>query len=116
MCYSDPAHPTDAAVDQYLGPLVDSAERKALVNRYTLGLAPNPLQGIASLLRQCTVPTHVVWGMGDTIFSPRNPDYLAGILPRVMGIRRIDKAKLFFPEEYPDIVAEEARMLWNWAS
>jgi hypothetical protein len=33
-----------------------------------------------------------------------------------MGIRRIDKAKLFFPEEYPDIVAEEARMLWNWAS
>ena len=115
MCYSDPAHPTDAALDQYLGPLVDSAERKALVNRYTLGLTPNPLQGIASLLRQCTVPTYIVWGMGDTIFSPRNPDYLAGILPRVMGIRRIDKAKLFFPEEYPDIVAEEARLLWDRA-
>jgi haloalkane dehalogenase len=114
MCYSDPAHPTDAALDQYLGPLVASAERKVLVNRYALGLMPNPLQGIASLLRQCTVPTHIVWGMGDTIFSPRNPDYLAGILPRVMGIRRIDKAKLFFPEEYPDIVAEEARMLWDW--
>jgi haloalkane dehalogenase len=112
MCYTDPAHPTDAALDQYLGPLVGSAERKALVNRYTLGLTPNPLEGIESMLRQCTVPTRIVWGVGDTIFSPRNPDYLAGILPRVTGIRRIEKAKLFFPEEYPDIIAEEAQLLW----
>jgi haloalkane dehalogenase len=111
MCYTDPAHPTDAALDQYLGPLVGSAERRALVNRYALGLTPNPLEGIESMLRQCTVPTRIVWGVGDTIFSPRNPDYLAGILPRVTGIRRIEKAKLFFPEEYPDIIAEEAQLL-----
>jgi haloalkane dehalogenase len=113
LCYTDAAHPTDAALDQYLRPLLASAERKALVNRYTLGLTPNPLQGIESLLRQCTVPTRMVWGMGDTILSPQNPDYLAVILPRFTGIRRIDKAKLFFPEEYPDILAEEARLLWE---
>jgi haloalkane dehalogenase len=116
MCYTDPAHPTDAALDQYLGPLVGSAERKALVNRYTLGLTPNPLQGIESLLRRCTVPTRMVWGMGDTIFSPQNPDYLAGILPQSKGIRRIGRAKLFFPEEYPEILAEEARLLWERGS
>jgi haloalkane dehalogenase len=113
QCYSDAAHPTDAALDQYLRPLLASAERKALVNRYALGLTPNPLRGIEPLLRQCTAPTRVVWGMGDTIFSPRNPDYLAGVLPRFTGIRRIDRAKLFFPEEYPDILAEEARLLWE---
>ena len=113
LCYSDAAHPTDAAIDQYLRPLLASAERKALVNRYTLSLTPNPLQGIESMLRQCTAPTRIVWGTGDTIFSPQNPDYLAEILPRFTGIRRIDKAKLFFPEEYPDIIAEEARLLWE---
>jgi haloalkane dehalogenase len=116
MCYSDPSHPTDAALDQYLGPLVASPERKALVNRYTLGLTPNPLQGIEPLLRACTAPTRIVWGMSDTIFSPRNPEYLRRILPRVTGIRRIHRAKLFFPEEYPDIVAAEARLLWEQAS
>ncbi|MFL6602817.1 MAG: alpha/beta fold hydrolase [Steroidobacteraceae bacterium] len=115
MCYSNPDNPTDAALEQYLAPLVASAERKALVNRYTLGLTPNPLQGIAPLLRKCSVPTRIVWGMGDTIFSKGNPDYLAGILPRVAGIRRIEKAKLFFPEEYPDIIAAEARLLWAGA-
>jgi haloalkane dehalogenase len=116
ICYSNPTHPTDAALDQYLRPLVASPERKALVNRYTLGLAPNPLEGIASQLRQCTVPTRIVWGMSDTIFSTRSPDYLAAILPRFLGIRRIDQAKLFFPEEYPDLIAQEARLLWNRAS
>jgi haloalkane dehalogenase len=116
MCYSNPDNPTDAALEQYLAPLVASPERKALVNRYTLGLTPNPLQGIAPLLRKCTVPTRIVWGMSDTIFSTGNPDYLAGILPRVTGIRRIDKAKLFFPEEYPDMIAAEARLLWAGAS
>ena len=115
LCYSNPDNPTDAAIEQYLAPLVASPERKALVNRYTLGLTPNPLQGIAALLRKCTVPTRIVWGTSDTIFSPRNPDYLAGILPRVTGIRRIEKAKLFFPEEYPDIIAAEARLLWAGA-
>jgi haloalkane dehalogenase len=113
MCYSDPAHHTDAALEQYLGPLVASAERKALVNRYTLGLTPNPLQGIAPLLRGCSVPTRIVWGMSDMIFSPRNPEYLAGILPRITGMRRIQTAKLFFPEEYPDVIAEEAGLLWK---
>lgn len=113
LCYSDAAHPTDAALDQYLQPLLASAERKALVNRYTLGLTPNPLEGIASQLRRCKVPTRIVWGMGDTIFSPQNPDYLATILPRLTGVRLLAKAKLFFPEEYPDIIAQEARLLWE---
>jgi pimeloyl-ACP methyl ester carboxylesterase len=115
MCYSNPANPSDAALDQYLAPLVASPERKALVNRYALGLTPNPLAGIAPLLRKCTVPTRIVWGMSDTIFSPGSPDYLAGILPHVTGIRRLQKAKLFFPEEYPDIIATEARRLWSGA-
>jgi pimeloyl-ACP methyl ester carboxylesterase len=113
MCYSDPRHPTDAAIEQYLGPLVASSARKALTNQYAMGLAPNPLEGIAPLLRQCTVPTRIIWGMGDTIFSRRSPDYLAGLLPRVTGIRRLPRAKLFFPEEYPDIIAEEATRLWS---
>jgi pimeloyl-ACP methyl ester carboxylesterase len=115
LCYSNPAHPTDAALEQYLAPLVTSLERKALVNRYTLGLSPNPLAGIAPLLKKCAVPARVVWGMSDTIFSSHSPDYLAGLFPRFSGIRRIQEAKLFFPEEYPDIIAAEARLLWERA-
>jgi haloalkane dehalogenase len=114
-CYSKPGFPSDAAIDQYLAPLVSSGDRKDLVNRYTLGLTPNPLEGVEKLLRESHVPTRVVWGMSDTIFSTRSPDYLASVLPRVTGVRRIAEAKLFFPEEYPEIIAQEARLLWSKA-
>jgi haloalkane dehalogenase len=113
MCYSNPAHPTDAALDQYLAPIVATPERKALVNRYTLGLTPNPLAGIEPLLRKSNVPMRIVWGMSDTIFKSSSPDYLASVLPRLTGVRRLEKAKLFFPEEYPDVIAAEARLLWG---
>ena len=36
----DPTHPTDEAIDYYLGPLVSSPQRKAQTNAYAIGLAP----------------------------------------------------------------------------
>ncbi|MDG3440923.1 alpha/beta fold hydrolase [Nitrospirillum amazonense] len=111
--FSDPARPTDEAIDYYLGPLVSSPRRKDLVHAYTLGLDPNPLAGIEKELRRVTAPTRIVWGTADTIFDPAGGDYLAGILPNCQGVRHLPQAKLFFPEEYPDIIAEEARKLWG---
>jgi haloalkane dehalogenase len=113
LCYMDPRHPSDAAIGQYLGPLLSSPEREALTNRFAAGLAPNPLAGITESLRSCRVPTRIVWGMNDRIFSPENIGYLVAVLPQVTGIRRIPQAKLFFPEELPDVVAEEALTLWR---
>ncbi len=112
MCFTNPDHPSDAAIDQYLAPLVSSRERKALVNHYALGLTPKPLAGISARLSRLTTPVAVVWGMSDTIFSSDSPDYLSGTLPGLCRVREIAGAKLFFPEEYPDIIAEEARALW----
>lgn len=113
LCYSDPSHPSDTAIGQYLAPLVSSYERSALTNRFAASLAPNPLAGITGRLRRCQVPTRIVWGTGDRIFSPGNVEYLVSVLPRVTGIRKIPDAKLFFPEELPDLIAQEAMTLWR---
>jgi len=112
MCFSDPSQPTDAAIAMYFGPLVATPASKALVNAYTLGLDPNPLAGIEVALRRCKVPVRIVWGMADDIFAKQSPDYLDRVLPNSRGVRRLAKAKLFWHEEYPDVVAEEARRLW----
>jgi pimeloyl-ACP methyl ester carboxylesterase len=113
MCFSDPSQPTDAAVAMYFGPLVAAPASKALVNAYALGLDPNPLAGIEAALRRCRVPTRIVWGMADDIFAKESPDYLDRVLPNSRGVRRLPRAKLFWPEEYPDVVADEARTLWG---
>lgn len=111
MCFQYPDHPTDEAIDYYLSPLCEP-EQKPLVHAYALGLAPNPLAGIEARLKASRVPTRVLWGTGDTIFSQASPDYLMRVLGNPRGVRRIAGAKLFFPEEYPDVIAGEARRLW----
>lgn len=112
MTFTYPDRLADETIDMYLGPLVESPQRKALTNAYAIGLAPNPLAGTGALLKHIQVPARIIWGTGDTIFSQADAAYLDQTLPRSRGVRRIDGAKLFFPEEFPDTIAEEARKLW----
>lgn len=111
--YVNPAQLTDEVIDYYLAPVVSTRRHTQSFMAYHLALDPNPLAGIESALKVCTVPTRIIWGMADTIFSPKDAEYLDRTLPNSRGVRRIAEAKLFFPEEYPDLIAEEARRLWS---
>jgi haloalkane dehalogenase len=113
QCYANPAHPTDQAIETYLGPLVSSPRRKALTNAYAVALAPNPLAGIEPALKRCQIPTRIVWGMADMTFSQSSPDYLNRTFSSSRGVLRLEGAKLFFPEEMPEVIVEEATRLWG---
>jgi pimeloyl-ACP methyl ester carboxylesterase len=112
LTYTYPDRFTDEAIDHYLAPLIAPA-RQALTNAYAAALDPNPLAGIEAALKKSRIPTRVVWGTGDDIFSPEMPDYLDRTLGNSRGVRRVPGAKLFWPEELPDLLAEEARVLWT---
>ena len=109
----NPSRLSDETIDTYLAPLVKSPARKALTNAYAVALAPNPLQGIEASLKRCYVATRIVWGTGDTIFSTADADYLAHTVANSLGVRMVPGAKLFFPEELPELIVEEARFLWS---
>jgi haloalkane dehalogenase len=113
MCYTDPAHPADDAIEDYFRPLVSSERHKALVHAYAIALERNPLKGVEPVLQRSTVPARVVWGTGDTIFSAGSPGYLDRTFGVSRGVRRLEGKKLFWPEELPDVIAEEARRLWG---
>lgn len=88
-------------------------QRKALTNAYATALDPNPLAGIESALKRCHVATRIVWGTADKIFSQASPDYLAHTVANSLGVRRVAGANLFFPEEMPELIVEEATWLWS---
>ena len=111
MCYADSAHPTDEAIDTYFGPLLSTQRRKDNAHAYAIALERNALAGIGPALRRSAVPTRIVWGMGDTIFSVRNPDFLDRAFGQSRGVRRLDASKLFWPEERPDVIAQELQAL-----
>ena len=100
----------DATIAAYLEPLAANAER---TNAFALSLADNSLAGIGELQRRSRTPVRIVWGTGDTIFSHQGAEHLHHAYPKSQGIRWLPEAKLFFPEEFPDVIAEEARRLWE---
>ncbi len=113
MCYADAAHPTDDAIDTYFGPLLSTQARMDRAHAYAIALSRNALDGTAQALRASRAPVRVVWGMADTIFVPKNADYLQTAFGNPRGVRRLAGSKLFWPEERPDVIAQEAAALWN---
>lgn len=113
MCYANPGHPSDEAIDMYFGVLLSSRRRKALANAYAVALERNPLTGIEQALRESRASVGIVWGKADTIFSIQSARYLDRVLGPRYGVRWLEHGKLFWPEEYPDLIAEEACALWE---
>lgn len=113
--YANPATLTDEAIDYYFTPLIRSSRQRALVDASIIGFEPNPLAGIAPALKRFKGPVRIVWGAADTLFSPDSPDRLDRAFGNSRGVRRLEGMKTFWPEELPDVLAEEARQLWGVA-
>jgi haloalkane dehalogenase len=111
--YMNPANVTDEAIEYYFKPLVSSPLRKSQLNRYLASLDPNPLLAIEPALRRLNTPARMVWGTADALFPVAWATWLDNILPGSRGVGLVDGGKLFWPEEMPDVVAEEARALWG---
>lgn len=111
--YHDPTLLTDDIIDYYVAPMVSTPLRRRQYHAFHNALAPNPLAGIEAALGRSTVPVRMVWGASDVIFPMADAAYLDRIFPRSRGIRPIPNGKLFFQEEYPDVIAEEVLQLWR---
>ena len=111
--YMDPANVPDEAIDCYFKPLVASPLRKSQLNRHLAAVEPNPLLAIEPALRRLSTPTRMVWGTADPLFPVVWAAWLDKTLPGSRGIRLVEGGKLFWPEELPEVVAEEARALWG---
>ena len=111
--YADPSRLSAETIRAYVAPLVASPVRRAQYEAFHLALEPNPLAGLAPILQRSQVPVRIVWGAEDTIFAKADAEYLDRLFPRSEGIRWVPGGKLFFQEEHPEIVAEEALKLWR---
>jgi haloalkane dehalogenase len=111
--YTYPEKLSDETIEVYLRPLVETPLRKSQLNQYTVSLGVNELVAVRDNLHQWKGPARIVWGLKDTIFPVASAEWLDRTLPGSRGVRRLDEANLFFPEEMPDVVAEEALALWG---
>lgn len=113
LAFTYPKRLSDETVETYFRPLVESALKKSQVNQYAVSMGANCLVGIREELRRWKGPARMVWGMKDELFGVEWAGWLDRNLPGSRGVRRVAGANLFFPEEMPDLIAEEAANLWR---
>jgi haloalkane dehalogenase len=113
VAFTHPEAIADETVETYLGPLASSPLRKEQFNRYTVGVGANELVAVREKLKHFHGPARMVWGTGDPLFPVKWAEWLDRTLPGSQGVRCIEAANLFFPEEMPDVIAEEALKLWG---
>lgn len=111
--YTNPANLTDECIETYFRPLIASPERIAQFNAYTIALDHNELVAIAPQLARFQAPARMLWSELAQGFPVESAMWLDRTLPKSRGVRIVPGAKLFFPEEMPDLIAEEAIRLWN---
>jgi haloalkane dehalogenase len=112
-CFTYPDRFLDETLDCYLGAFAQSPLRMRQYELFAMALEKNVLVEIEPALRRFKSPVRILWGTGDTIFSADSPDWLSRTFPGSRGVRRVEGAKLFWPEEFTDLIAQEARRLWG---
>lgn len=113
LAYTHPESLADETIETYFRPLVESDLKKAQVNEYAVSMGTNSLIAIREDLRRWKGPARMVWGLKDVLFDVKWAEWLDRTLPGSRGVRRVEGANLFFPEEMPDLIAEEAVKLWG---
>jgi haloalkane dehalogenase len=113
LAFTHPENLADETVETYFRPLVETPLKKSQVNAYAVSMGTNSLVAKRENLHQWKGPARMVWGLKDVLFGVQWAEWLDRNLPGSRGIRRVEGANLFFPEEMPDLIAEEAAKLWN---
>ena len=110
--YTHPSILTPALVETYLRPLVSGEVRRRQSQMYGVTFVPSPLPAIRERLQSLRIPARFVWGTADPLFPTRWAHWLDRNLPGSRGVRFVRDARLFFPEEFPGLIAADARRTW----
>src|SRR5262249_61162939 len=100
---------------RFLGPLLPPPERVPTLGQFIMGIDCRSNVAVEPLLRRLTAPTLVVWGTGDVFFGIEWAHWLRDTIPGARRVVELPGAKLFFPEERPEALAEALREHWRQA-
>jgi pimeloyl-ACP methyl ester carboxylesterase len=105
---------SDETLRAYVGPLFATPEATRALERWLVSFDDtSQTREIEPLLRKLTAPTLIVWGTGDHFFPLKWAYWLKGAIPGARQVVELEGAKLFFPEERPDELADAVRAHWR---
>ena len=109
-------HPDRISAEDFgtwLKPLFESDISTRNLERFIAGFDNRQTVAVAPLLRELNAPTLIVWGTSDPFFPVKWAYWLRGAIPGAREVVELEGAKLFFPWERPDELAQAMRGFWQ---
>ncbi len=100
--YEHPENITDADIDIYLKPFVQSTRRIRDLERFLAAFDNRQTVVIEPQLKKLRTPTLIVWGTDDVFFPVSWAHWLAKTIPGARPPVELAGARIFFPEERAD--------------
>jgi pimeloyl-ACP methyl ester carboxylesterase len=113
--YEHPERLTLQRFRESLAPLLASEQRTRDLLRFLAAMNNRDTVAVEPRLRQLEAPTLVVWGTDDVFFDVKWAYWLKNTIPGCRKVVELEGAKLFFPEERPDELADAIRTHWQEA-
>ena len=111
--FEHPEHVSEETILAYFEPIFRSEENIGRLERFFSEMDPSETIVVEPKLRQLEAPTLIVWGTGDVFFGVKWANWLKATIPGAREPVIIDGAKLFFPDERPELLIEPLRALWT---
>jgi pimeloyl-ACP methyl ester carboxylesterase len=96
----------------YAAPLVASPARIEQTIGYLTSITKRDLIEVRAELVAVPAPTLVLWGNADGFFPMATAHWLRDHLANVTQLVELDGARLFWPEEQPDLLNRKLREHW----
>jgi pimeloyl-ACP methyl ester carboxylesterase len=113
VAYQDPGALSDDTIRTYFEPLVRSPERIEQVAGYLTAIDRGELAETVDALKALEAPVLVLWGTDDGFFDVERAHWLKANLRSVVDVVEIAGGRVFWPEEYPELLNEKLRALWT---
>jgi len=110
--YEHPDQLSDEAIRTYVAPLISSPERIQQLHDYVAATTNADLIEIEPALSALTAPALVLWGTADGFFPVKWAYWLRDHLRNTTEVVELDGARVFWPEERPQLLNRKLRELW----
>jgi pimeloyl-ACP methyl ester carboxylesterase len=111
--YEHPEQVSDETLRTYLEPIFSTPEAIHNLERFFAAMDCRQTAAVEPLLRSLHAPTLIVWALDDVFFDVKWAHWLRDTIPGTRKVIELDGARLFFPEERPDALAETLREHWR---
>lgn len=107
--YEHPQNVTDADIETYLRPFVRTEQRTKDLERFVVAFDNAHTVRIEPQLKKLKAPTLIVWASDDIYFSLKWAHWLKATIPGAKQPVVLAGARIFFPEERPELFARYLR-------